>query len=56
MNEIRGLSLTPEMSHADFVGRIAFKFGLCGVAVIKLNIRFQDEEGNLVSLVDEVRH
>jgi hypothetical protein len=55
-NDIRGLSLTPGMSHADFFGRIATKFGLRGAAASRLRIRFQDEDGCLVSLVDEVRY
>lgn len=43
------------MSHGNFVGRIVTKFGLRGAAANKLRICFQDEDGSLVSLVDEVR-
>lgn len=46
--------MTPDMSYDEFVHRIATKFKLRGGQAQDVKIQFKDEEGSLVSMVDEV--
>lgn len=46
--------MTPDMSYDEFVHRIATKFKFRGGQAQDVKIQFKDEEGSLVSMVDEV--
>lgn len=50
-DEVRGLALTPEVSFVDFMGMLSTKFG---VPVRKLDVKFKDEDGGMVSLKDDM--
>ncbi|KAF8317716.1 hypothetical protein DL93DRAFT_2055303, partial [Clavulina sp. PMI_390] len=49
-NEIRGMTLLPSVSFDEFVDKVSAKFGQ---SANSLNIKFKDEDGNKVSLVDD---
>lgn len=52
-DEIRGLALTSDSNYDDFMRKIAAKFGLR--AGDDFRVRFKDEDGSMIGLVDEVR-
>lgn len=49
-DDIRGMALTPDMSFAEFMDKLAAKFDK---SVTGLGLKFQDEDGGKVTLADE---
>lgn len=50
-DEVRGLALTSEVTFAEFMGMLSSKFA---VPVSRLDVKFKDEDGGLVSMKDEM--
>ena len=50
-DEVRGLALTPDVTFVEFMGMLSSKFA---VPVSRMDVKFKDEDGGLVSLKDEM--
>lgn len=47
-NDVRGMSITPDITHGEFVDKVEAKF-----ARGNFKLRFKDEDGAVISLVDD---
>ena len=50
-DEVRGLTVTPDVTFLEFMGMLSSKFN---IPVSKMDVKFKDEDGGHVSIKDDM--